>query len=353
MSEKPTDDTSSVRIEPQENEQSELNGYHHHYHKMDGTFGFKRLNESKQEDQLRVITKDDTSDSLTSDSQDESTKTEPRNHREKILAFLNHHYVQVAIVILVLIDVVLVLAELLIDIQISTYTPISCNGSSEETDHESDNVGEALHYCSIAILSIFMVEISVRIYCLRLEFFKHKLEVFDAIIVVISFAFDIAYAIDPGTFNSMLGLLIIFRLWRVVRIFNGILLSVKNQAEKKVAAQKRKCAELEQELEKFRQYCSVQEKEIEMLRGELKKHGITLETEEKKERPQSLTQVDVVVEVNKVSDKISDASEAIEAQEQSDLSPEPMSSDSDKSPTGSTTSTIPESPEQDKNTSQC
>ncbi|XP_077995963.1 voltage-gated hydrogen channel 1-like [Glandiceps talaboti] len=350
-------ETKSERKEG-EGEGSEPNGYHHQYHKMDGSFGFKRLTENKQDDQLRVITKDDTSDSLTSDSQDETTKTELRNHRDKLLAFLNHHFVQVAIVILVLIDVVLVLAELLIDLQMNNFSgECPCLNETEHEEGSSNDVSEILHYCSIAILSVFMVEISIRIYCMKLDFFKHKLEVFDAIIVLISFAFDIAYAISPETFHNIMGLLVIFRLWRVVRIFNGILLSVKNQAEKKIAAQKRKCAELEQELEKFRQYCSVQEKEIEMLRDELEKHGITLETEEKKERPHSFTQVDVVVEVNKVNEKIMDVmegKEALEEEEHSEgITPEPPSTESDKSPTGSTTSTIPESPQQSKNDSVC
>nr|XP_002734225.2 PREDICTED: voltage-gated hydrogen channel 1-like [Saccoglossus kowalevskii] len=330
--------------------------YHHHYHKMDG-FGFKRMQESKQDGQLRVITKDDTSDSLASDSQDEATKKEFNGFRGTCLAVMNHHYCQVAIVVLVILDVIFVLAALVLDMQMST--PSDCGNSTETQEFEENTASAVLHYCSLTILSLFMIEISLRIYCMRLEFFKHKLEVFDAVIVIISFSFDVAYAISPDTFHDILGLLVIFRLWRVVRIFNGVLISVKNQNEKKLAAQRRKCSELEQELEKFRQYCTVQENEIELLRDELKKHGITLEAEEKKERPQSLTQVDVIVEVNKVNEKTiesldrKDFKEDIDAVDYSDVTPDPPSTETDKSPTRSTSSTIPESPQEPDYGSNC
>ena len=46
------------------------------------------------------------------------------------------------------------------------------------------------------------------------------MEVFDALVVITSFALDIVYANKEGA-TSGLGLLIILRLWRVVRILNG------------------------------------------------------------------------------------------------------------------------------------
>lgn len=73
---------------------------------------------------------------------------------------------------------------------------------------------------SIGILSVFLVEIIIKIYAFRLEFFKQKLEVFDAIIVIVSFALDVAFAKMEGI-QSGIGLLIMFRLWRVARILNG------------------------------------------------------------------------------------------------------------------------------------
>ncbi len=51
---------------------------------------------------------------------------------------------------------------------------------------------------------------------------------------------------------------------------------METQAEKKIEQQKRLREEVDHELEKFRQYCAVQEKEIEVLREELKRHGIAI-----------------------------------------------------------------------------
>ena len=73
---------------------------------------------------------------------------------------------QVTIVVLVIFDILLVLAELLFDLEV-----VQLQGKHQET------VPEVLHYCSIAILSLFIVEIFLRIFVMRLQFFKHKLEV--------------------------------------------------------------------------------------------------------------------------------------------------------------------------------
>ena len=73
---------------------------------------------------------------------------------------------------------------------------------------------------SIGILSVFLIEIIVKVYAFRLEFFKQKMEVFDAIVVIVSFALDVAFANEEGL-SSGLGLIVLLRLWRVTRILNG------------------------------------------------------------------------------------------------------------------------------------
>lgn len=54
----------------------------------------------------------------------------------------------------------------------------------------------------------------------RLEFFKVKMEVFDAVIVITSLLLDIIFFNHTDTLN-FIGLIIILRLWRVVRIVHG------------------------------------------------------------------------------------------------------------------------------------
>ena len=86
-------------------------------------------------------------------------------------------------------------------------------------------------------------------------------------------------------------------------------MSVKTQAERRLLREKRVREALEQELTKFREYCSAQEHEIEELQGLLKKHGIEYA---KVERPVVASTIDVVAEVNEFNEKVALGVEAIE-----------------------------------------
>ncbi len=79
---------------------------------------------------------------------------------------------------------------------------------------------QIFHYLSLSLLTFFMVELSGKIYAYRLELLHHKFEVFDGIVVVVSFILDIVYISKEDVFDAM-GLLILLRLWRVARIING------------------------------------------------------------------------------------------------------------------------------------
>lgn len=132
------------------------------------------------------------------------------------------------------------------------------------------------------------------------SFFQHKLELFDAIIVIVSFVLDILFMHHEGP-ESGAGLLIVLRLWRVTRILNGIILSIKKQAEKRVQRERRLRDACEQELMKYREYCTAQESEIETLRGLLRKHGISDFIPS--ELPKPVSRIDVVAEVNQIIEK--------------------------------------------------
>ena len=81
--------------------------------------------------------------------------------------------------------------------------------------------------------------------------------------------------------------------------FAGIIMSVKVQAERRLLRERRAREAVEQELSKFREYCSAQEREIEILQGLLKKHGIEFDTIEK---PVVGSTIDVIAEVNEFND---------------------------------------------------
>lgn len=77
---------------------------------------------------------------------------------------------------------------------------------------------------------------------------------------------------------------------------SGVVLSVKRQAEKKIEKEKHMREACEQELNKFRTYCTSLEGEIEYLHRLLKQHGIQY-TEKIQKRPVS-SQISVEVEMN-------------------------------------------------------
>ncbi|KAK7460782.1 hypothetical protein BaRGS_00038803 [Batillaria attramentaria] len=210
--------------------------------------GFHKM----QDDLERVIEKEDTSSTVTTGSDCEETlKHGPLTVRQRLDAIIHSHKFQVGIIVLVVFDILLVLSELLFDLEI-----VRLEGSHQET------VPEVLHYCSIFILSLFLIEIGLRIFVMRLSFFTHKLELFDAIVVIVSFVLDVVFR-NRQDAASGVGLLVILRLWRVARILNGIVLSVKRQAEKKIEREKHMHEACEQELTKFRSYCTSLESEIE------------------------------------------------------------------------------------------
>ena len=165
--------------------------------------GFHKL----QDDLEKVIEKDDSSSSITTDS--DETKPQFRNFNDKLRYIIHTSKFQIAVVCLVIFDSLLVITELLLDLKV-----FPAEASESIAPH-------VLHYTSISILGIFVVEIIVRICVLRLSFFREKLELFDAVVVIVSLVLDVVYHNNEGP-ESGAGLLIILRLWRVTRILNGL-----------------------------------------------------------------------------------------------------------------------------------
>jgi hypothetical protein len=78
-----------------------------------------------------------------------------------------------------------------------------------------------LHLFSLIILTIFLFEILLKLIAFRLKFFTHKFEVFDATVVTISWILDVGSIVREESFAQAASLIILLRIWRVVRIVNG------------------------------------------------------------------------------------------------------------------------------------
>ncbi|XP_069138164.1 voltage-gated hydrogen channel 1-like [Argopecten irradians] len=129
-----------------------------------------------------------------------------------------------------------------------------------------------LHYASLTILSIFVVEVMAKIYAEGTHLLKHKAEVFDAIVVLVSFTLDIIFSFVNVTeaARDAAGLMVILRLWRITRIINGVIISVKMDADKKIEEQKAARSRAEEEVEKLKTQVSSLEAELERLQVHLR-----------------------------------------------------------------------------------
>ncbi|KAK3521709.1 hypothetical protein QTP70_015818 [Hemibagrus guttatus] len=180
--------------------------------------------------------------------------------RDRLKCLFSSERFQIVVVTLVILDALFVLCELLLDLSII------------EVD-EHHIAPEVFHYLSLALLTFFMVELGFKLYAFQCEFFHHKFEVFDGIIVIVSFILDIVYISKENAFDGM-GLIILLRLWRVARIINGILLSVKSQANHRVLKLKGENDRLHHQISELQEHKTALEQEVSKLRALLTKHSI-------------------------------------------------------------------------------
>lgn len=180
--------------------------------------------------------------------------------RDSLCRLYTSEKFQIAVVCMVILDALFVLCELLMDLSII------------EADH-GKIAPQVFHYLSLALLTFFMVELAGKIFAYRLEFFKHKFEVFDGIVVVVSFILDIVYISREDAFDGV-GLLILLRLWRVARIVNGILISVKNRATHQVQRLKESNDHLIQRINELQEKNTKLSEDNSRLVSILQQHGI-------------------------------------------------------------------------------
>lgn len=142
-----------------------------------------------------------------------SIEVPPRHDhtRLKIRHVMESNVFQTMIMSLVVFDMALVTLEL----------SLNLHRHKDEDDH-IDTI-KFLHFGSVCFLSIFMIEVMAKIWTYRKEFFTDYLELFDAVIIITAFAFDLAHYFVEGAMHNAGDFVIVARFWRVARIINGTL----------------------------------------------------------------------------------------------------------------------------------
>ncbi|KRZ18696.1 Carboxypeptidase -like protein [Trichinella zimbabwensis] len=191
--------------------------------------------------------------------------TSVRNFRQTSLEIFFSNKFQVLIVFLVTLDCICLLAEVLIHLRMF------------ELGNQSRVMICILHYFNICVLSLFFVELVFKLFVMGFMVFKYRMEMFDFIVIILSFSLSIIYG-DCGRTADGAGLLISFRLWRILRIFKNVVASVKMEAQRKIRKEGRTKKALQREVCKLREYCLKQEYELQFYRLILQQNRIPLPT---------------------------------------------------------------------------
>ncbi|XP_022305677.1 uncharacterized protein LOC111112448 isoform X2 [Crassostrea virginica] len=103
------------------------------------------------------------------------------------------------------------------------------HGHAEHTLVET--LTHAFHLGSLVILSLLVFETFLKIFAMGSHFLNHRLEVFDAFVVTVSWILDLSFYegiwAQPG--SEAATILIIILPWRVIRIVNSFVLVIKEK----------------------------------------------------------------------------------------------------------------------------
>jgi hypothetical protein len=119
---------------------------------------------------------------------------------DKIRLILKSHKFHFILIILVIFDIMCVLIQVIID--------IIHKDVHSDILHIVEEIAEIMSLC---ILSLFLLTILANIIFLPKSFFKSKLEVFDALIVMISFSLEIVSVVKKDSLRAVELGLIVFR----------------------------------------------------------------------------------------------------------------------------------------------
>jgi len=172
---------------------------------------------------------------------------EGEDWHHKLNRLLHHKSLMTLLHVLLIVDVIAVIVSLNLEVLFlkSEIEDFEEECSQKICDpHETEEFGdeylekaeEDLLYVSVVILSLFLFHILLLIIANGREFFYHPFEVLDLFVVSISLAFELA---TPD--EASVGLLIVGRAWRFLRIGHGIFDVEESKIAKAKAEGKKEC----------------------------------------------------------------------------------------------------------------
>ncbi|KAK4211098.1 ion transporter [Rhypophila decipiens] len=176
---------------------------------------------------------------------------EGQKRTREVLESKPMHYVILGLVAL---DVTAILADIFI-------TLIACDlGKKDEEWIEWSE--EILYFVGLVFSSLFLVELMASVWVFGTSFFKDWFHCFDAFIIITSFVVDI---LTRGIVEQIASLVIILRLWRLVKIVEELSVGASEQMEEieaKVVELEAENTDLKMELARLRNGDEVSDGEL-------------------------------------------------------------------------------------------
>mmetsp|Transcript_9414 Transcript_9414/g.16105 ORF Transcript_9414/g.16105 Transcript_9414/m.16105 type:complete len:308 (-) Transcript_9414:533-1456(-) len=133
---------------------------------------------------------------------------------------------------------------------VETDYPAGCD------DHKYPGVHvahEVLFSFTLIILILFEIELLLMVYLLGPKaYFSRPLYVLDLFVVTVSLVLEVVFAVvHEDILNDLVGILVLFRVWRFVRIGHGLVASTFELQEEKIHELKHYVQEVEEMVEKY------------------------------------------------------------------------------------------------------
>ncbi|KAK0068886.1 voltage-gated hydrogen channel 1 [Biomphalaria pfeifferi] len=190
----------------------------------------------------------------------------PDTLRGRIYIKLNSPKYMMVVIVLVIVDICLILVELFLEL-----------AYMKKNHPMPEEITMTFLLLSISILIIFVVEIIMRIYAMGLAYFTHLIEVFDGTVIIVSLILDLVTLSQSGLEVMAADMIILFRLWRVTRLFTGFISSLKRQAAIKSMEIEEKKKDLENQIEQSNTNCRRLKERIDYLTNLLKENHIVFQ----------------------------------------------------------------------------
>ncbi|XP_074660947.1 uncharacterized protein LOC141913341 [Tubulanus polymorphus] len=145
----------------------------------------------------------------------------------------------------------------------------------DDTVHLLEEMAHAFHLASIAILCLMTLEKLLIIFGLGMAIIHKKMEIFDTFVVVSSFLLDLVLleGVWATTEKDAALFLVILLPWRVIRIVNCFVMTMKQRHHIRMQLQKHARRKAQKKVKLYKKHIERLRRQIKSLKGLCRKHG--------------------------------------------------------------------------------